>query len=205
VWKDIKMKDFLEFALDLGKRESNRRYEIVNTLGYMGFWQFGKPRIYDCGYSLDGWKPKGRPVLTVISKQEFLNNPALQNKIFEKHVDMWVNAIERKYKKYDGKVYGDITISVSGMVGGLHLKGEGSAKYPGLKQFLETGASNKDGYGTEITEYVKRFGGYDLHNKERWSKVKDLSILTISPQQTLTEYAQETSKMLNHEPIKDLT
>jgi hypothetical protein len=166
--KGIQMKDFLEFAIALGNRESNNNYKCVNSLGYLGRWQFGKPRLYDCGISLDGWKPKDRPALKVVSKEEFLNSPDLQDKIFTLHIDKWLRVIENKYKKYDGVLRGRNIITVSGMVAGLHLKGEGSAKYPGLRQFLETGQSNQDGYGTEITEYVYKFGGYDLYDKGRW-------------------------------------
>ena len=95
-------------------------------------------------------------------RDRYLNNPALQCEIMKKHVMGWYKVIEKKYKKYIGKIIAGVEITVSGMIAGLHLKGEGSKKYPGLKQFLETGNNNVDGLGTGIVEYISKFAGYDV-------------------------------------------
>lgn len=155
---------YKEFVDALGKRESDNDYKCVNKFGFVGRWQFGKPRLYDMGISLDGWHPSSRPKLKVVTQREFLNDPKLQDAIMLKHVKAWLSVIRRKYKSYEGKTIADIYITESGMVAGLHLKGEGSAKYPGLRQFLETGTNNVDGLGTGITEYISKFGGYDLRD-----------------------------------------
>lgn len=155
--------NYIDFLNALGNRESNNDYKRVNKYGFAGRWQFGKMRLYDFGYSLNGYSPKNRPVLKFISLTEFLNNPKLQCEIMRKHVESWIKVIEKRYKKYIGKDIAGVNITVSGMVAGLHLKGEGTEKYPGLRQFLESGNSNVDGMGTEITEYIKKFGGYDVY------------------------------------------
>jgi hypothetical protein len=36
--------DYYNFVTTLGHRESGNKYDSVNTLGYMGRWQFGKAR-----------------------------------------------------------------------------------------------------------------------------------------------------------------
>jgi hypothetical protein len=154
--------NYLNFIDALGKRESGNNYEIVNSYGYMGRWQFGKPRLWDLGLSIDGWMPKGGKQKRVITKAEFLKDHALQDRIMFVHVKAHLQTVNKKYARFEGKIINGIEVTESGMVAGLHLKGEGSEKYPGLKQFLLSGQSNKDGYGTEITEYILKFGGYEL-------------------------------------------
>lgn len=155
--------NYIDFINALGKRESNNNYKCVNKYGFAGRWQFGKMRLYDFGYSLNGYSPKNKPVLKFISLTEFLNNPKLQCEIMRKHVEHWLKVIEKKYKNYIGKTINGIEITASGMVAGLHLKGEGSKENPGLRQFLETGKNNVDGLGTGIDEYISKFGGYDIY------------------------------------------
>jgi len=46
------------------------------------------------------------------------------------------------------------------LVAGAHLKGLG-----GVRKFLK-GKDNADAYGTKISEYIKRFGGYDLSDSD---------------------------------------
>src|SRR3990167_3933275 len=84
--------DLYDFFNALGERESNNDYKIVNTLGYLGRWQFGKPRLYDLGISIDGYHPKDRSILKVISKEKFLDDVLLQ--------DMCILKSVRLYKRY---------------------------------------------------------------------------------------------------------
>lgn len=66
----------------------------------------------------------------------------------------------RKYSKYLGRTINGIEITISGLVAGAHLKGIG-----GVRKFLK-GKDNADAYGTKISEYIKKFGGYDLNDSD---------------------------------------
>ena len=150
------MKSYKDFRDALGFRESGGRYDSLNSFGYMGKYQFGKPRLYDLGFSIDGWHPKGRRQKAYLTKKEFLNTPSLQEMLFLKHVAQLKHLITKRYSKHFGKKILGIEVTLSGLVAGAHLKGLG-----GVRQYLR-GINNKDGYGTEIVEYVKKFGGYHL-------------------------------------------
>ena len=60
----------------------------------------------------------------------------------------------RRYKI--GEVIKGVPITLSGLIAGAHLKGIG-----GINQFLE-GKDNVDALGTKISEYIYKFGDYDL-------------------------------------------
>jgi hypothetical protein len=144
------MKDFEQFKKDLGFRESGNKYYCVNSLGFLGRYQFGKPRLYDLGFSIDGFTPKGFAPKKIITKEQFLNDPQLQDALFTKHIKGLCNSIRNKYPEAIEKY------TLSGLAAGAHLKGLG-----GVKQFLN-GIDNADAYGTEISEYIKKFAGYNL-------------------------------------------
>ena len=150
------MKTFDDFARDLGERESGNRYDCVNTLGFMGRWQFGKPRLYDLGLSIDGWKPKLKEARTIISKSQFLNDHELQDRIFSAHVQDLLKRLNKMYGDRLGKVFRGIEITLSGLVAGAHLLGIG-----GVKNFF-SGTDKMDAYGTNIKEYLTKFAGYNL-------------------------------------------
>lgn len=167
------MKLFEEFQNAIGIRESGNNYRAVNTLGYLGRYQFGRPRLWDLGFSIDGWTPKGVKVvpanISIISKESFLNNTALQDAIFRKHVRDLATRIEKTYSKAIIEKY-----SLSGLLAAAHLLGLGGVrKYINARKLQESGEpakidegklleeSLKDGYGTKITEYLA-FKDYDV-------------------------------------------
>jgi len=152
------MKNFNDFANDLGARESGNKYNIKNTLGFLGRWQFGKPRLWDLGYSINGWKPKNREAKKMIAETTFLKSPELQDEIFKNHIADLLKRAKQNYGKYIGTTVNNILITESGLVAGAHLKGFG-----GVNQFL-AGKDNSDAFGTQISEYIKKFGGYNLEN-----------------------------------------
>ena len=59
--------------------------------------------------------------------------------------------------KWVGKKKKGINITLSGLLAGAHLLGPSN-----VKAFLDNGTVTKDGYGTPITEYIKKFGGYNV-------------------------------------------
>ena len=175
---------FNDFRDAIGFRESDNRYDAVNTIGFIGRYQFGKPRLWDLGISLNRWKPSRLlpNFHKVVSLKDFLANHELQDTLFSLHVDLHMTFIRKRYQQYLNRVAHGILITESGLVAGLHLKGGGSISKPGVTQFLQSGKSNVDGYGTEITEYINKFGDYCLRYasreeiQEQFTWVKNLEI-----------------------------
>lgn len=180
--------NYFDFANALGKRESSGFYDRVNTLGFLGKFQFGKPRLYDLGLSIDNWKPHNQPLKLFLTKENFLASKDIQDNVFLLHVIDWKKRIEKRFNAYlnppqaitimkddnhkelipynDEYVWNAdheiIPLTISGMIAGVHLKGLGTNELPGLTQFLEKGIDGKDAYDTCISEYIVSFGGYDL-------------------------------------------
>ena len=132
-----------EFLNAIGHYESRNNYKAVNTLGYMGKYQFGTKTLRGLGYD--------------ISKSEFLNSPTLQEKAM---MDLLEHnqKILRKYIDYwDGKVFGGDTITESGILAAAHLAGPGN-----VKRYFMHGRNFSDAYGTKLTKYLHTFSGYDI-------------------------------------------
>lgn len=150
----ISKEGFEKFRLALAKRESGDNYEIVNKYGFMGRYQFGKPRLFDFQISIDGYYPQKYIALPtthkLMSKQDFLTDHDLQDHIFELHV---LDLAKQLTYKFPGAVD---RYSLSGLVAGAHLVGLG-----GVKRFL-AGTIPQDAYGTKITDYIKLFYNYQL-------------------------------------------
>src|SRR5690606_2497342 len=62
-----KSKSFIEFKEAVAENESAGEYDIVNSFGYLGKYQFGKSALKSIG---------------IDDSNEFLKNPAMQEKAF---------------------------------------------------------------------------------------------------------------------------
>ncbi len=141
-------RDFIGFKEALAFKESQGKFNVVNKFGYLGKYQFGKKtlrrfKIYDT--------------------QSFLKNPSLQDKAFEAlcKVNKWI--LRKEIKRFVGKRIKGITITESGILAASHLAGAGNVK----KYLRSYGAYDvKDGFGTSIGVYLKKFAGYDVSNIE---------------------------------------
>ena len=61
--------------------------------------------------------------------------------------------------KYIGKIINEYKITTSGLLAGAHLKGAGSV----IKYLKSNGQIiEKDGFGTSVETYIKKFAGYDV-------------------------------------------
>jgi len=138
-----KSKSFIEFKEALAERESAGEYDIVNSYGYMGKYQFGKSALKSVG---------------IEDSKEFLNNPEMQEKAFVAllQINKWI--LRKEINRYQGKRIGGILITESGILAAAHLGGAGS-----VQNFLRSNGQNSfnDGYGTSIKHYFKKFAGYD--------------------------------------------
>jgi len=141
-----KSKSFIEFKELLAERESAGEYDIVNSYGYMGKYQFGKSALKSIG---------------IDDSREFLNNPAMQEKAFVAllQINKWI--LRKEIAKYQGRRVGGVLITESGILAAAHLGGAGS-----VQDFLRSNGavSFSDGYGTNIRNYFKKFSGYDTSN-----------------------------------------
>ena len=136
-------KSFEGFKEALAFKESRGDYFTVNTLGYMGKYQFGSSTL---------------KLLGIYNSKNFLNNPELQEKAFIANTsrNKWV--LRKDIERFTGKYIGGIEVTESGILAAAHLAGPGSVK----KYLRSYGSYNfADAYGSTVRYYMKRFSGYD--------------------------------------------
>ncbi len=135
---------YIGFKEALAFKESQGNYFRINTLGYLGKYQFGIGTLQLMG---------------VYNATRFLNDPVLQEEIFQKNIarNKWI--LRRDIKRFVGKRIGGVEVTESGMLAAAHLAGAGNVK----KYLRSYGRFDvKDSYGTTIAKYMKRFSGYDV-------------------------------------------
>mgnify|MGYP006205260343 CR=1 FL=1 len=136
-------KSYTGFKQAIAIRESQGQYKLINTFGYMGKYQFGMQTLRTIG---------------VRDSLQFMNSPQQQEKAFNAlaSINKWI--LRDEIEKYEGKVIKGVTITESGLLAAAHLGGAGS-----VKKFLSSNGNRsiKDGFGTSIKSYIKKFGGYD--------------------------------------------
>jgi len=141
-------KDFVGFKEALAFKESQGKYTVVNTFGYLGKYQFGKSTLRR---------------FKIYNTKVFLNNPELQEKAFKAlcKVNKWI--LRKDIQRCVGKTINGITISTSGILAAAHLSGAGN-----VKKFLRSNGTRNfsDAYGSSIELYLKKFGGYDVSEIE---------------------------------------
>ena len=138
------VKDMNLFLHDLGHQESGNRYNIVNRFGYMGKYQFGKSTL--------------RTLKIKVSRDAFLNSPDLQEYAMQQNLLYNKNKLQKFIDEFEGQEVNGILITESGILAAAHLGGPGS-----VKKYFRSGKIAIDGNGVKITNYMKRFSGYDLY------------------------------------------
>ena len=149
-------KTFVGFRQALAFKESRGILNMVNPYGYMGKYQFGRSTLRTVG---------------VYDFQEFLKNAAWQDKAFKALIARNKWELRKEIKRYRGRVINGIKITESGLIAAAHLGGAGS-----VKKYLRSNGRNgfKDGFGTSLKSYMKKFGGYDISHidADKNAKVK---------------------------------
>ncbi|MDB0602973.1 peptidoglycan-binding protein LysM [Tenacibaculum maritimum] len=139
-------KDFIGFKEALAFKESQGKYTIVNKLGYLGKYQFGKNTLHRLG---------------IYNTYLFLKSPELQERTFIAlcKLNKWI--LRRDIIRNLGKKIKGIEITESGILAAAHLSGAGN-----VKKFLRTKGHNnaQDAFGTSIAFYMKKFSHYDVSN-----------------------------------------
>lgn len=153
------LKSYEAFKDAVGVRESGDKYNIVNTFGYLGRYQFGRARLSDFGLCkrIPGKRGYGNKAFeweVPFTEENFLNNSTLQDAVFDVHVADLAKRISRKHFEHLNKMVHDYYLDLSGAVGCSHLLGMG-----GLRDFID-GDVGEDAYGTPSTEYIELFCGY---------------------------------------------
>lgn len=133
-----------QFLEAIGHRESSNNYLAVNEFGYMGKYQFGRATLKGLGIN--------------VTKEEFINNPELQEKAMHMLLSHNKKKLKRYIKKYEGQIIHGVLITESGVLAAAHLAGQGN-----VRKFLRNGFVFEDGNGTKMTSYMKQFGGYILN------------------------------------------
>ena len=136
-------KFFIGFKEALAFKESQGHYNKINSLGYLGKYQFGQQTLKTVG---------------VKDSLGFMNNPKLQEKAFIALLKRNKWELKDEIQKYSGKIIDGVRITESGILAAAHLGGVGS-----VKLFLKTNGKRKckDDYGTSIKKYMEDFGGYE--------------------------------------------
>jgi len=137
-------RSYIGFKEAVGFRESQGDYFSVNTLGYLGKYQFGIGTLQLMG---------------VNNGRKFLKNPALQEEVFKTNLarNKWI--LRREIKRFNGKRIKGGQVTESGMLAAAHLAGPGNV----MKYLHSYGRYDvQDAYGTKISKYLYKFGGYDV-------------------------------------------
>jgi hypothetical protein len=147
-------KFFVGYKEAIAFKESQGKYKKINSLGYLGKYQFGKETLKTVG---------------IHDTNHFLNNPRIQEKAFVALLSKNKAKLRRIIKKYEGQIVAGVYVTESGILAAAHLGGVGSVK----KFFRNKGNRYyKDAYGTSIRSYMRDFGGYETSGIVANSKAK---------------------------------
>lgn len=137
-------KSFTGFKEALGYKESRGNYYVTNQFGYLGKYQFGRGTLRAFG---------------IHDTASFLNDPILQEKVFLAFMSRNKAILKKEIQRYVGKTIGGVQVTESGILAAAHLGGAGN-----VKKFLKSGGKSifRDGNGTSIKFYLKKFAGYDV-------------------------------------------
>jgi len=134
---------FIGFKEAIAFKESQGKYHKINSLGYMGKYQFGAQTLEAIG---------------ITDSIAFMNSPKLQEKAFIALLAKNKWELQDEIEKFSGRVISGVKITESGILAAAHLGGAGS-----VKRFLNSNGKRKckDDYGTSVKSYMRDFGGYE--------------------------------------------
>ncbi|PVA05334.1 hypothetical protein DC363_16100 [Thalassorhabdomicrobium marinisediminis] len=147
--------------------ESGGDYQIVNSLNYLGAYQFGEAALTDLGFvhydgnAYDnnysgGWTGKHG----VRSASDFLRSRDAQDKAAFEWVDLlWSYAEIHNIDHFAWTEVGGSELTPSGMIAAMHLLGPGA-----LAQYIASNgtADLRDPYGTPIVTYITTLADYEM-------------------------------------------
>lgn len=134
---------FVGFKEALAFRESRGIYDIINTLGYVGKYQFAPTSLNAIGvFDIDAFRLDSK-----LQEHAFLAFTSRNKYLLRNYIE-----------KYEGKVINGVKITESGLLAAAHLAGAGN-----VKKYLRSHGTYqfRDGYGTTLQSYLKRYSGYN--------------------------------------------
>ena len=136
-------KYFIGFKEAIAHKESQGKYHKINTLGYLGKYQFGVETLKSIGIN---------------DSVAFLKSPRLQEKAFVVLLSKNKYELRDYINDFEGKIIDGVKITESGILAAAHLGGSGS-----VKRFLNSNGEKKckDEYGASVKSYMKDFGGFE--------------------------------------------
>lgn len=164
-------------------RGGGKHIDVENKFGYIGKYQFGEDALKDIGYYVgDSSKnrrqlPNGKSQFQydwlgdwtgkngATSKDAFLKSEATQDAAARDWVRYLCKTMKHfKLDKFIGETISGVEVTESGIIAAAHLKGFGSAKQPGVIQFLRSNGEvdAHDAFGTSVSKYMAKFKGYEL-------------------------------------------
>ena len=134
---------YIGFKEAIAFKESQGRYTVVNSLGYLGKYQFGASTL---------------KLIGINNPSNFLNNPVLQEKAFLANAkrNKWI--LRRDIKRFSGQRINGTLVTESGILAAAHLSGPGNVKRY-LRSYGAVGFS--DAFGTDIESYMRKFSSYN--------------------------------------------
>ena len=161
------MSNFGAFLIALKFMESGGDYQVVNSLNFLGAYQFGEAALIDLGYVrrdadpydnnfAGGWTGKNG----IRSARQFLNSPAVQDDAAREWMDvMWRYIEHHQIDGYAWSEVGGMELTPSGMLAAAHLLGAGS-----LAEYIHSDGRNdlRDPYGMPLSAYIEKLNGYDV-------------------------------------------
>jgi hypothetical protein len=177
---EVDVQSLNAFLVALRMMESGGDYQAVNTLNFLGAYQFGEAALIDLGYVRHdadpydnnysgGWTGKNG----VESAKEFLSSKSVQDKAAVAWVKLMWHYIEAEnLHRHAWTDVGGVELTPSGMLAATHLLGTGA-----LAEFISTDGKSdpRDPYGMPVSSYMIRMAEVEVPFGPRGRKLASLS------------------------------
>ena len=143
-------KDILRFLEAIALFESNNRYDVVNSYGFLGRYQFSPRTIKHLGYD--------------VLNEDFLRNKRLQDEIMLAYMRENYISLRPYIDEYNNTNYKGMYITTSSILAGAHFAGA-----MGMKRFLLNkldSIGTVDANGMTLRKYMTKFSDYNVEMVE---------------------------------------
>ena len=143
-------KDILRFLEAIALFESNNRYDVVNSYGFLGRYQFSPRTIKHLGYD--------------VLNEDFLRNARLQDEIMLAYMRENYISLRPYIDEYNNTNYKGMYITTSSILAGAHFAGA-----MGMKRFLLNkldSIGTVDANGMTLRKYMTKFSDYNVEMVE---------------------------------------
>jgi len=143
-------KDILRFLEAIAVFESNNRYDVVNSYGYLGRYQFSPRTIKHLGYD--------------ILNEDFLRNSRLQDEVMLAYMRENYVTLRPYIEEYNNTTHKGMYITTSSILAGAHFAGA-----MGMKRFLLNkldSIGTVDANGMTLRKYMTKFSDYNVEEIE---------------------------------------